>query len=442
VWSVYYGSGINNGFSFATDPSLKESTFAGIFIIDGFVRISKIILLGLAFVFMYLSREVTGFEVIVCFLFMILGLMLAISANDFVLLLLGLEISGIALAFITYHDHCISKGVCYDTFLIFSVGSSLLVFGSALIFYQFGSTDFSIVFKKAQCIQAASTFFVVCMPLGLITLGIFAKMLFFPFHGVFREISEAANWKVFIILNLFSNFAGVAIIMRLFSVFHSLNCQYILLLSGSCGVIIGLINIVTQNTLKGVFACNTIGNTGIAIISFAIAGTNVVTSIFLFFIVQSISLLIFCWVIANIHQYEKQIITLDNLSTITPFSPVLSFLLGFCALCLIGIPPSPGFIPIFMLLKNLALEGAFFSLTVITLLKTLSVWSGFKIINALISTSIYDVDRRVRPVRQQTTAFLINMCALCLFLIVFSVKIDFFSQIITSAELSLRSDGM
>jgi NADH-quinone oxidoreductase subunit N len=435
--AVYYGSGLNNGFCFASNPSLRESTFAGIFIIDGFVRIAKIILLCIAFLFMYLSKKTIPHETIICFLFMVLGFMLAISANDFILLLLGLEISSIALALIMYHDHCIGRGICYNTFLIFCVGSSLLIFGSALLFYQFGSTDFSIIFKKAQKIQVAANLFVIYMPLVLIIFGVFAKMLFFPFHGVFRGISEAASWKIFMIFNLFSSFVGVVVIIRLFSVFYFLNGQYILLLSGLCGVIIGLLNIVNQNTLKGVFACNTIGNTGISIISFAAAGTNVVTSIFLFFIIQSVSLLIFCWIITSIHPYEKQIITMDNLSTITPSSPLLSFLLGFCTLCLIGIPPSPGFLPLFMLLENLALEGAFFSFTVIMLLKTISVWSGFKILNALLSTNIYD--RKVRPVQRQSPAFFINMCALCIFLVIFSVKIDFFSQIITSAELTLRS---
>ena len=390
-----YIIGFRSGFSFFDNPNLREITFSGVFIIDGFTGISKIILLFCATVFIYIfqknDKSEKVFEKTISFLLMIAGYMLIISSNDFILLFIGFELSSIAIAILSFLDGEVTNDYNHNLFFVHCVGSSILLFGCALFYMIYGTTNFSVMVDRIVVYKDNIPLILKHIAAFLIVLGIFAKSLFVPFHGMFVSISSKASWRTFSLLSVFPYFVSTVLVIKFFSIFNLFEYKQILLIFGLIGAILGFINATNQNNLKGVISCNIIGNVGIALTSFAVSGINSVTGIFLFFIVQSIALLIFFGIVLYVSSNEKHISTISDVSFIRSFSPFLAFVFGFGVMSFINIPSLPGFMPLFVLLKNISLEGNYVVLAIIVALKMLSFWTGFNIVKNLFTNNQHEV---------------------------------------------------
>ncbi|MDR3285571.1 MAG: hypothetical protein LBS83_02720 [Holosporales bacterium] len=436
---LIYGSGTGDSFSFINNPEIQKTTFLGTFTIDGFIRIVKIIILcwSLFFIFTFKNIITNDLETEknICFLFMLLGYLLALSSNNLILLFLGLEMSSIAMVFFVHlSDPNAGKTAASNMFFIHCIGSSLYIFGVALIFCSFGTIDCSLIIDKVFANNFIENKFVTSLSILFIILGLFSKMLFIPFQGIFKDIAKKNNWKIFTMLNFLPFFSCSMILIRFFSIFNFWNYKIFFLVSGLIAICLGFLNTVNKNMIKEIILYNTIGNTGIVLSSFAVLNTDIITSIFYFFIVQAIALMIFSGIISYLSTSESQIKTFNDIYFMN-YPPILIFILGICILCFVGVPPLPGFIALLVLLKNLVLEEAYLISFFIISFKMFSIWSGIKIVTALLNRNTKAIEQSERLVKRNFPISILALCALIIFL---TIKIDYFSKTLTSGEFSLK----
>jgi len=170
---------------------ISVSFFNNNFYIDPFITFSKLfILFCLIFVFLlsldYFKFErfqITEYSVIV--LLSLLGMFILVSANDFIVLYLSLELQSFCLYILAsikrYSNLSIEAALKY--FILGSFSSGIFLFGISLLYGFFGTTNF---FEINVLIYSSDIFinysFLVIISLLFISIGVLFKLAIFPFH--------------------------------------------------------------------------------------------------------------------------------------------------------------------------------------------------------------------------------------------------------------------
>lgn len=424
------------------DTSLRETTFSGMFVVDWFIKVIKIIICSwMALFLMIVLHKQSDFfddETLFCILMAMLGGMYALSANDFKLLFIGIEfVSVSSLILLKVYGKSNSSDIVFRVFIIYGLGSSLLLFGASILYGIYGTTDFSLLigkFLEAKPTLYNSLFF---LSIIFIILGFFSKMLIFPFQGLYKEVAEKVEMVVFIFINFIPRFIIFSVMLRLFILFNCESFKNIFLIFGYLGMIFGFMGTLRQNQIKNILACYAIGNMGMIFIGFSISYTNAIPSIFFLFILSALALLTFMSALLYVRRHGQKVITLNDLSFIRRQSPMAAFVVGFSILSFVNFPPFPGFIPFVAFMQNFVLEEAYITLSVVIFFKLISINVGIKVIRSLMAYNALTTE----PLRSRKTFVPLLILGLCLLLIFLAIYADSVINIFSLSETTLKCYG-
>jgi NADH:ubiquinone oxidoreductase subunit 2 (subunit N) len=371
-----------NMFEDHLDPTMRVTTFSGMFIVDCFAKIQKIVICVWTYIYILTLKKSYSISPTELFfvLLTVIGGMLALSANDFTLLFFGCEFVSLG-SIILFKD----KSIIEKVFIAFGVGSALFLFGVAIFYGMFNTTNFSLLSSKLMVSKISiETHPFAFFAISLIILGFFAKTLYWPFHGLNTEAAEKTELPTFTFWNFLQNLLTFSVLIRLFILFNCSAIRNIFLFTGMIGMILGFFSALRQNQIKNILASHSVGTMGMLQVGFATSYTNVISSSFFLLAVYGLSLLVFIGSILFIQERGSKILTVNNLSLVQSYSPVGAFVLGFGALSLVSLLPFPGFVPFFTFVQNFVEESAYVLLTVVVALKLASMIVGIKIVRALL----------------------------------------------------------
>jgi NADH:ubiquinone oxidoreductase subunit 2 (subunit N) len=367
------------------DPTSSVTTFSGMFVVDCFIKIQKIVLCVWGLIYLLITHErnknvLTGVGLF-SFLIMLVGGMCLLSANDFRTLFLGSELLAFAtIAFLNSND----KNLTFKVFIIQGVGSALYLFGSAILYGVSQTTDFSLLISKLLETNPSAQYNpFVCLAIILILLGGLTKMLFVPFHSVFMETSEKEEWPIFTAINFISSTVYMSVLMRLFVSFNCDAFKPMLLIIGELGMGLGFLNALRQSQIRNIIASQTIGTAGMLLVGFGVSYSNIVSSGQFILFMHGLSCLAVYACVSFAQRHSGPIVTVSHLATVRSRSPVTAVVLGFSVLNLMNMPPFPGFIPLLFFAKNLIEERAFITLGSVMLCKIMCMYVGIKIVKSL-----------------------------------------------------------
>ena len=166
VVGVFLGNGVTRTISWSVAASFavaallllgldwdRIETFNGMFVLDRFTGFMKLfVLVGLITSVMISVRflyqvQIARFEYPVLMLFAGLGMMIMISANNMLVLYMGLELQSLALyvlaAFRRDQNRAAEAGIKY--FILGALASGMLLFGTSMIYGYTGSIDFDVI---------------------------------------------------------------------------------------------------------------------------------------------------------------------------------------------------------------------------------------------------------------------------------------------------------
>ena len=163
------------------------AAFGGDFVVDGFSRFAKVlILLSSALVLLlgegYLARRgILRFEYPILILLATLGMMMMVSAGGLISLYMGLELQSLALyviaAFNRESPRSTEAGLKY--FVLGALSSGLLLYGASLIYGYTGSTRFEVI---AGVIEAEGVSLGLTFGLVFLCAAMAFKISAAPFH--------------------------------------------------------------------------------------------------------------------------------------------------------------------------------------------------------------------------------------------------------------------
>ena len=350
------------------------AAFGGDFVVDGFSRFAKVlILLSSALVLLlgegYLARRgILRFEYPILILLATLGMMMMVSAGGLISLYMGLELQSLALyviaAFNRESPRSTEAGLKY--FVLGALSSGLLLYGASLIYGYTGSTRFEVI---AGVIEAEGVSLGLTFGLVFLCAAMAFKISAAPFHMWTPDVYEGSPTPVTFFFATAPKVAAAGLFARvLFDGFgHAVaEWQQVLIFLAIASMFLGAIAAIGQSNLKRLMAYSSIGHMGFALVGLA-AGTEAGAQSLLIYLAIYVvmNLGVFAFILA-MERDGRPVVAIADLAGLARVRPGHALAVAVLMFSLAGLPPMVGFFAQFFVFKAavdaglapLALAGA------------------------------------------------------------------------------------
>ena len=300
------------------------------------------------------------FEYPLLILFSILGMLIMISANDFISLYMGLELQSLSLYVLAAikKDSSKSSEAGLKFFILGALASGFYLFGVSFLFGLTGTTTYSELSILLDYDKNSSPLLALALVMILSSLAF--KLSAAPFHMWTPDVYEGCPTSVTTFIAVVPKIAALAVIMRIlyipFSNIHEIWHQIIVIVS-ILSIYIGAFGAIMQDNIKRLMAYSTIGGIGYSLLALSVGSSEAFIAALLYITIYSISVLGCFTVIVFM---EKENISLENISDLSGLSKSDTFsaiCFSILLLSLAGLPPLAGFIGKFYIFRSLINEG-------------------------------------------------------------------------------------
>ena len=332
----------------------RQTTFGGLFALDAFSVFSKgLVLMASALTaamsYPFLEREkIARFEFPVLMLFATVGMMLMVSANDFLALYLGLELQSLSLYVLAaYHrDNLRSTEAALKYFVLGALASGMLLYGISLVYGFAGTTSFEALSKVFSSEHLAHPRIGVLAGVVFIMAGLAFKISAVPFHMWTPDVYEGAPTPVTAFYSIGPKIAAFSLLIRVLTgPFGELAAQWqqVVVFVSLASMGVGAFAAIQQTNIKRLMAYSSIGHVGFALVGLAagkemgIQGVLVYLSIYLFMNVGTFA------VILSMRQKGRMVENISDLAGLGKTNPGMAAVMGVLMFSMAGIPPMAGF---------------------------------------------------------------------------------------------------
>jgi len=267
------------------------------------------------------------------------GLMYIVSAIDFVMIFVSIELVTISfyvlVSFTRKNPATLEAGVKY--LILGAVATAFLVYGIAWIFGVTGETNLqriSAAFANPGIERPAALFGALLI---LVSLGF--KIAAVPFQIWVPDVYQGAPTPVTAYLSVGSKAAGFVVLLRVLRPFMMLpKMERLIVLIALLTVVYGNLAALPQSNLKRLLAYSSIAHAGYLLIGVACLAGPAVTFYLVAYLLMT--LLSFAVLIVVAQQTGEQISDFDGLAKRSPF---LAFAMLIAMVSLAGLPFTAGF---------------------------------------------------------------------------------------------------
>ncbi len=376
---------------FTSQPE-TQFTFGGQFVDDAMADVLKLMayLSTLAVVVYsraYLSeRGLFRGEFFVLALFAVLGMMVMISANHFLVLYVGLELLSLSLYALValQRDSAQATEAAMKYFVLGALASGLLLYGMSMIYGVTGTLELPKIAEVVQAGVKDNT--ILAFGLVFLVAGLGFKLGVAPFHMWVPDIYQGAPSAVTLFIGSAPKLAAFAFTMRL--LVDGLqpavgDWQGMLAVMAVLSMAIGNLAAIMQSNIKRMLAYSTIAHMGFLLLGI-LSGTFAGYTAGLFYVITYVLMSLGSFgLVVYLSQQGVEAENLDDFKGLNSRHPWLAALVAILMLSMAGLPPFVGFYAKFSVLQALvgagflwlavlavlfSLIGAFYYLRVVKLL--------------------------------------------------------------------------
>lgn len=359
-------------------PAKPVMVFHNMLRLDGLTMYARLLIVLGAFLTLILSfdwlkqAEIKRFEYPVLMLLSVTGLMLLVSANDLLSFYMALELSSLAMyvmaTFERDNGRSTEAGLKY--FVLGSLASGMMLFGSSLIYGFSGTTNFSALAELLAGQQGVSAGLVV--GLVFVMVGFCFKMSAVPFHMWTPDVYEGAPTPVVAFFAVAPKIAVFILFIRLLmGPFEGLfaHWQQIVIVISMLSMLVGAFGALRQTNIKRLLAYSSIGHVGYALIGVAtgqvegVQAALIYLSLYLFMSVGAFGFIIF------LKRQGQPVEAISELGGMSRHSPVKAMFMSAMMFSMAGIPPLAGFFGKFYIFLS-AIEQQLYALVIVGLLSS------------------------------------------------------------------------
>lgn len=348
---------------------------------DGFTSWMKILaFLGVA-VSLFIAQGFMEREKIQRFEFPVLavlatsGMAIMISANDLIVLYMGLELQSLALYVVAAINResgrSTEAGLKY--FVLGALSSGMLLYGASLIYGFTGTVNFTELATATVMGGEAGQLGLIFGMVFLIA-GLAFKISAVPFHMWTPDVYEGAPTPITAFFAAAPKVAAMALFMRAIIITfpNAVDAwQQIIIFMSVASMLLGAFAAIGQNNIKRLMAYSSIGHMGFALVGFAAVGhatghegaTAVVVYISLYVLM---SLGAFACILA-MRNSQGMLEKINDLAGLSKTQPLMAFCMAALMFSLAGIPPLGGFFGKFYVFRA-AINADLYALAIIGVL--------------------------------------------------------------------------
>jgi len=294
-------------------------------------------------------------EFYVLALLTLLGQMIMISGNSFLVIYLGLELMSLSLYALVAlrRDHAISTEASMKYFVLGALASGFMLYGMSMIY---GATGSLVMSKIAQVVASGGANKTV-LALGLVFLvsGLAFKLSAAPFHMWAPDVYHGAPTSVTLLIGGAPKLAAFAVIIRI--LVEGLGglageWQQMMIVLAVVSLIVGNITAIAQTNIKRMLAYSTISQMGFLLLgllsgvfdgSDAASAANAYSSAMFYVITYVLTTVGSFAVILFLSRSGFEADHLDDFKGLNQRSPWFAAIMMVLLLSLAGVPPMVGF---------------------------------------------------------------------------------------------------
>jgi NADH-quinone oxidoreductase subunit N len=351
--------------------------FGGMLSVDGFATFFRVlvIVVGILTVlpsYRFLARQdaETG-EYHALLLYSIAGQCIMVSANELIMIFIGLEISSIASYVLAGYlrDDKRANEAALKYFLLGSFATAFFLYGVALVYGATGTVNLSMARTVITGANAPSPVF-VGIAAALMFVGLGFKVSASPFQMWAPDVYEGAPTPVTAFLSAGPKAAAFAVFLRIFmTAFEPIGNGWepLVWICALLSMTIGNFAALLQSNVKRLLAYSSIAHAGYVLVAVT-ARSDVGTAAAMFYLAAYAFMNIGAFaVVSHLSGKGERYQTLDDFAGLGQKQPVTAAMLSIFLLSLIGVPLTGGFFGKFYIFKA-ALESHLVWLTVLGLL--------------------------------------------------------------------------
>jgi len=306
-------------------------------------------------------------DVILLLLLSVFGLLLTISFNDFVLMILSLELSSLSIYILCglRKDSNKSMEAAWKYFLYNSISTLIMVFGITIIYLIFATLNYNeiIILLKTKDI-ISTNYYLYNFAILSIIFGFLFKLVLFPFWWWLEEIYEGLSMILIFYLTIVPKIIYLYLLYKIMFIIFTIDLNIInfLIILTILTVIISGIYGLYQRKIKKLLAYSSISHMAFIIIPILIDNSifGLISSIYYFIIYIIVNILLFYILIIIKKKYMIQLNDVLDFIFLKNGNKYLNICLSIALLSSAGIPPFCGFFGKVWIFNILLLNGEYF----------------------------------------------------------------------------------
>ncbi|MCV2355909.1 NADH-quinone oxidoreductase subunit NuoN [Paucibacter sp. B2R-40] len=310
------------------------------------------------------SRELLKGELFSLTLFSLLGICVMLSANNFLVIYLGLELMSLSLYALVAlrRDHLLSTEAAMKYFVLGALASGFLLYGLSMMYGATGSLSIPQVFDVIsigvpnKSVLIFGTVFVVA--------GLGFKLGAAPFHMWVPDVYQGSPTGVTLLIAAAPKLAAFAITVRLLvegMMGLAVDWQQMLIVLALTSLFVGNFVAIAQTNLKRMLAYSTIAQMGFMLLGLAsgvvndntLSAANAYSSAMYYVIVYVMTTLGTFGMILLLSRQGHEAEEISDLAGLAKRSPWYATVMTIFMLSLAGVPPTAGFYAKFSILQAL-----------------------------------------------------------------------------------------
>jgi|SRR5882672_2240744 len=349
--------------------------FGGMYVADPMTHLLKMVaclLTGLMLVYAQgyaRDREIWKGELFSLALFVLLGVLVMISANNLLVIYLGLELQSLSLyALIALRrDDAKATEAAMKYFVLGALASGFLLYGMSILYGATGTLDINEIARQVGNLKE-SDLMPARLATAMIVAGLGFKLAAVPFHMWAPDVYEGAPTPVTVLISSAPKLAAFAVTYRVLVeglLPLAIDWQKMLMLLAIGSLIIGNVTAIAQSNLKRMLAYSTIAQMGFMLLGMlsGVTGNDVAStanaySAALFYVLTyALTSLGTFGIIMLLARQGFEAEKISDLRGLNKRSPWFAFMMLLLMFSLAGVPPTVGFYAKLVVLQALIGNG-------------------------------------------------------------------------------------
>ena len=284
-------------------------------------------------------------EFYILLLFTTVGMMLIASANDLIILFLGIELMSVCLyvlaGFIRTKERANEAALKY--FLLGAFSTGFLLYGIALLYGAAGTTNI-VTIRNLFLVLSVKPIFVIGA--GLLIIGLAFKVAAVPFHMWAPDVYEGAPTPVTAFMSTGVKAAAFAafitIFIRTFDFIGGRVNELIALLAAA-SMILGNIVAIAQTNIKRMLAFSSIAHAGYMLSGIAAGTMDGQVGVMFYLAAYSMMNMGAFAIVSFVEREDDKNLNLDDYAGLSRQQPLVALLMAVFMFALAGVPPFAGF---------------------------------------------------------------------------------------------------